>query len=129
MSKFLKKNERRNAHEEPEFTNLYVKSLGGDVTVEFLKDKFSKFGELRYVRIIRHAVGKSRGYGFVYFKLPNDAKAAMEALNGVQFGKLAASCIPFFFLMSVVYNLFILTIVLPLVRSWEIACEKSSGKS
>ncbi|RVW92170.1 Polyadenylate-binding protein 6 [Vitis vinifera] len=36
--------------------------------------------------IIKDGNGKSRGFGFVYFELPDEAKKAVEALTGAILG-------------------------------------------
>ncbi|XP_059639321.1 polyadenylate-binding protein 6-like [Cornus florida] len=86
VSKFVKKSERKDAQEESKFTNLYVKNLGEDVTENLLQDKFSEFGKVSEVVIVRDAEGKSRGCGFVIFNSHEEAKKAMEALNGTLLG-------------------------------------------
>ncbi|PSS07383.1 Polyadenylate-binding protein like [Actinidia chinensis var. chinensis] len=86
VSKFLKRNERKEAYEEPKFTNLYVKNLGEDVTEDTLREKFSEFGKVCNVLIMKDAEGKSRGFGFVNFESHEEAKTAVEALNGAVIG-------------------------------------------
>ncbi|KAI6690105.1 hypothetical protein NL676_026933 [Syzygium grande] len=82
VSKFVKKSERTSFSEEPEFTNLYVKNLEEDVTMDHLRDKFSEYGKVSNVVIMKDIDGKSRGFGFVNFESPQAAKKAVEALNG-----------------------------------------------
>ena len=86
MSKFVKKSERKEASEETKFTNVYVKNLGEDFTEDLLREKFSEFGKVGTVFIMKDGDGKSRGFGFVNFELPDDAKKAVEALNGAMLG-------------------------------------------
>ncbi|KAK9281492.1 hypothetical protein L1049_004395 [Liquidambar formosana] len=86
VSKFVKKSERKAGCEEPIFTNLYVKNLGKDLTEDLLRDKFSEFGKVCNVVIMKNAEGKSRGFGFVNFESAEDAKKAVEALNGALLG-------------------------------------------
>ncbi|KAL5755896.1 hypothetical protein ACOSQ2_020642 [Xanthoceras sorbifolium] len=86
VSKFLKKNDRTAACEDLKFTNLYVKNLVKDVTEGFLREMFSKFGEVCDVVIMKDVKGRSRGFGFVKFKSPEDARKAIEVLNGAQLG-------------------------------------------
>lgn len=87
VSKFIKKSERMSSSEEPEFTNLYVKNLGDNITVDHLQDKFSEYGKVSNVVIMKDTDGKSRGFGFVNFESPQAAKKAVEALNGTIMGK------------------------------------------
>ncbi|GFY97101.1 poly(A) binding protein 6 [Actinidia rufa] len=86
VSKFVKKNERKKAYEEPKFTNLYVKNFGEDVTEDTLREKFSEFGKVRNVLVMKDAEGKSKGFGFVNFESHEEAKTAVEALNGAVIG-------------------------------------------
>ncbi|KAI4381888.1 hypothetical protein MLD38_007912 [Melastoma candidum] len=86
VSKFVKKSERQLAGEEPKFKNLYVKNLEEDVTEDLLQEKFSVYGKVSNVVIMKDALGKSRGFGFVNFEITEDAKKAVEALNGTQIG-------------------------------------------
>ena len=87
MSKFVKRNERKEAYEKPKFTNLYVKNLGEDVAEDTLREKFSEFGKVCNVLIMKDAEGKSKGFGFVNFESHEEAKMAVEALNGAVIGQ------------------------------------------
>lgn len=91
--KFIKKNDRigSSADKKFTFTNLYVNNLEDDVTEELLAEKFSKFGKIFNVAIMRDESGHSRGFGFVNFEDPDDAKTAMEQMNGLQIGKSIGS--------------------------------------
>lgn len=82
MSKFVKKSERLS-----EFTNLYVKNLDEDVTEDLLEEKFSLYGKVDSLAIMKDANGKSRGFGFVNFESQEEAKKAIEAMNGALLGK------------------------------------------
>ncbi|XP_073317035.1 polyadenylate-binding protein 6-like [Primulina huaijiensis] len=84
VSKFVRKSERNNA--EPVFTNLYVKNLDEDITNDLLKNKFSAFGNICSAVVMKDEKGKSKGFGFVNFGSHEEAKKAMEALNGELFG-------------------------------------------
>lgn len=70
------------------YTNLYVKNLDPDVREELLEEKFSEFGKIVRLAIARDENGNSRGFGFVNFESPDDAKRALESLNGTQLGRL-----------------------------------------
>ncbi|XP_058073878.1 uncharacterized protein LOC131222729 [Magnolia sinica] len=86
VSKFVKKTEKQSACEETKFTNLYVKNLENGLTDDLLREKFSVFGKIISAVVMKDDYGKSRGFGFVSFELPKDAKKAMEAMNGAQLG-------------------------------------------
>ncbi|KAH9322189.1 hypothetical protein KI387_016828, partial [Taxus chinensis] len=48
-----------------------------------LKDSFSSFGDVIDARIINdRETGRPRGFGFVSFSCPEDATAAIEAMDG-----------------------------------------------
>ncbi|MFH1437509.1 MAG: RNA-binding protein [Pseudomonadota bacterium] len=63
--------------------NIYVGSLAFEVTEEELKNEFKTFGEVSSAAVIKDKfTGESRGFGFVEMPSNEEAKAAMEALNG-----------------------------------------------
>ncbi|XVF74483.1 hypothetical protein PTKIN_Ptkin13bG0114000 [Pterospermum kingtungense] len=86
VSKFVKKSERTAVAEEEKFTNLYVKNLADGITEDLLEERFSRYGKVCSVVIMKDVNGSSRGFGFVNFQSPDDAKKAMEAMNGEQLG-------------------------------------------
>ncbi|EOY26974.1 Poly(A) binding protein 6, putative isoform 3 [Theobroma cacao] len=86
VSKFVKKSERTAAAEEEKFTNLYVKNLVDGMTEDLLEEMFSRYGKVCSVVVMKDGKGSSRGFGFVNFQSPDDAKKALEAMNGVQLG-------------------------------------------
>ncbi|RZC77238.1 hypothetical protein C5167_001419 [Papaver somniferum] len=83
---FVKKSERPSSNSDSSFTNLYVKNLDLDVTEELLTEKFSKYGKITHLVIMKDGNSKSKGFGFVNFDSPDEAKKAMEATNGMQIG-------------------------------------------
>ncbi|XP_039145300.1 polyadenylate-binding protein 5-like isoform X3 [Dioscorea cayenensis subsp. rotundata] len=48
--------------------------------------KFSEFGKVNSAIVMKDSTGKSKGFGFVSFELPEHAKIAMEAMNGSKLG-------------------------------------------
>ncbi|OWM77099.1 polyadenylate-binding protein 6-like isoform X2 [Punica granatum] len=86
VCKFVRKSERMETYQKPTFTNLYVKNLGEDMTEDCLQDKFSEFGKVSNVVIMKNGEGKSKEFGFVNFETPEAAMKAMEALNGSLLG-------------------------------------------
>ncbi|WRX25410.1 RNA recognition motif domain - like 10 [Theobroma cacao] len=86
VGKFMKKSDRVMLSPDVKYTNLYMKNLDADITEELLQDKFSKFGEIASLFVAKDENGSSRGFGFVNFESPDDAKRAMEAMNGSQLG-------------------------------------------
>nr|XP_010912956.1 polyadenylate-binding protein 7 [Elaeis guineensis] len=86
VSKFVRKSERQTLHKEPIGTNLYIKNLDWDITDNILHDKFSKYGKVISAVVMKDQDGKSRGFGFVSFEVPEHAKMALEAMNGSKLG-------------------------------------------
>lgn len=62
---------------------LFAGDLGNEVTDELLFKAFSKYPSLQRTRVVRDKrTGKSRGYGFLSFKDPNDFVKAWREMNG-----------------------------------------------
>lgn len=81
----MRKSERKDAFEDT-FTNLYFKNLDENVTEDFLKEKFLEHGTVCNIVVMKDDEGKSRGFGFVKFSLHEEAKKAVECLNGALLG-------------------------------------------
>ena len=67
--------------------NIYVGNLPYSTTPDDLQEVFSAFGEVAAARIVNdRETGRAKGFGFV--EMPNDeeAKKAIEALNGNDIG-------------------------------------------
>jgi RNA recognition motif-containing protein len=65
---------------------LYVGSIPFNATEESLRELFAGIGEVESVKIITDAdTGRSKGFGFVEMSSAEDAKKAIEKLNGTQF--------------------------------------------
>ena len=67
--------------------NIYVGNLPYSTTPDDLREVFSAFGEVSAARIVNdRETGRAKGFGFV--EMPNDeeAKKAIEALNGNDIG-------------------------------------------
>ena len=63
--------------------NIYVGSLGIEVTDEDLGVPFREFGQVDSARVITDRFsGRSRGFGFVEMPNGTEAQAAIEGLNG-----------------------------------------------
>jgi len=62
---------------------LFVGGLSFDTTEQSLEDVFSKYGQISEVVVIKdRETQRSRGFGFVTFENPDEAKDAMLAMNG-----------------------------------------------
>ena len=57
------------------------------MTEETLRERFSEFGNITSLVISRDSDGISKGFGFVNFEKPEDAKNAKESIDGTQLGK------------------------------------------
>lgn len=67
-------------------TKLFVGNINWEASDKDLQDLFSNFGVVEQAVIIRDKVtGRSRGFGFVTFGTEDEARAAIEALDGKDF--------------------------------------------
>ncbi|OAX81772.1 hypothetical protein ACJ72_03884 [Emergomyces africanus] len=64
------------------FHRLYVGNIHFSITESDLQKVFEPFGELDFVQLQKEEGGRSRGYGFVQFRDPNQAREALEKMNG-----------------------------------------------
>ncbi len=63
--------------------NIYVGNLSYEVTEEDLRTSFESFGKVESANIINDKYsGKSKGFGFIEMSTAEEAKAAIEGLNG-----------------------------------------------
>ncbi|XP_059296546.1 polyadenylate-binding protein 7-like isoform X2 [Lycium ferocissimum] len=86
VGKFVKKTDRILPNPDAKYTNLYFKNLDLDISEEHLREKFSGFGKIISLVISKDENGGSKGFGFVNFDDPDDARKAMEAMNGSPVG-------------------------------------------
>ncbi len=62
---------------------VFVGDLGNEVSDEALFRAFSKYQSIQNARIVRDKTSsKSKGYGFVSFKDPQDFLGALKDMNG-----------------------------------------------
>ncbi|MHC4415553.1 MAG: RNA recognition motif domain-containing protein [Planctomycetota bacterium] len=67
--------------------NIYVGNLSFDTGETELEGLFKQYGEVNRASVITDRdTGRSRGFGFVEMPNENDGRAAIEALNGQEFG-------------------------------------------
>ncbi|XP_047174630.1 polyadenylate-binding protein 7-like [Vigna umbellata] len=86
VGKFVRKGDRIVPGNDSKYTNLYIKNLDSDITEALLQEKFSTFGKIISLAIAKDDNGLSKGFAFVNYDRPDDARKAMEAMNGSQFG-------------------------------------------
>ena len=68
-------------------SKVYVGGLAYSTTDQQLNDLFAQHGSVTSARIITDKfTGQSRGFGFVEMATDDEAKNAITALNGTQFG-------------------------------------------
>ena len=66
--------------------NIYVANVNYKTTDDELRELFEEFGEVTSARIINDKfTGQSRGFGFVEMADDNEAKQAINELNGNEF--------------------------------------------
>ncbi|UCF35580.1 MAG: RNA-binding protein [Acidobacteriota bacterium] len=66
---------------------LYVGGLPYSTSDRQLEELFAEHGTVESARIITDRMtGRSRGFGFVEMSSESEAEAAIEGLNGTQFG-------------------------------------------
>ncbi len=67
---------------------IYAGSLSKEITEEDLKQAFSEFGQVESVKIILdNYSGESKGFGFIEMPDMDEAKSAMEGLDGKEIKK------------------------------------------
>lgn len=66
------------------FHRLYVGNIHFSITEQDLQNVFEPFGELEFVQLQKEEQGRSRGYGFVQFRDPDQAREALEKMNGFE---------------------------------------------
>jgi RNA recognition motif-containing protein len=66
--------------------NIYVGNLSHSSTEQGLKELFEQYGSVTTVKIIKDKfTGSSRGFAFVEMPVTDEAKQAIESVNGVEF--------------------------------------------
>lgn len=78
---FVPRKERHSNSSDKKFTNVFVKNFGDELDEENFHTMFSEFGEITSSRVMSDDSGKGKGFGFVCFKEPESAEAAVNALN------------------------------------------------
>lgn len=65
--------------------NIYVSNLSFKLQDEDLRQVFAPFGQVASAKVIRdNHSGRSRGFGFVEMSNDDEARAAIEKLNGTE---------------------------------------------
>ncbi len=65
---------------------IYVGNIAFNATEQDLREFFSEYGEIESLKIIKdNFTDRSKGFGFIEMADENDAKKAIETLNGKDF--------------------------------------------
>lgn len=68
-------------------TKLYVGNLSFDTTENDLQDAFAAHGTVTEANLMMdRSTGQSRGFAFITMATPEEAKKALDALNGTTLG-------------------------------------------
>lgn len=82
--KYIKKSSRENSSEN-NGNCVYISNLNKILNEDDIKEKFSKFGPIAEINIIKEPNNnESRGFGFITFENSKDAKAAVDQMNGYE---------------------------------------------
>ena len=66
--------------------NIYVGNISYNSTEDDLREAFGQYGEVPAVRVITDSdTGRSKGFGFVEMSDDDQAREAMQALDGNDF--------------------------------------------
>jgi len=80
INKHEKKSSRDN-QAQTKYNNLFVKNLPKGTEDAQLKEMFAKFGDIESVTVQRDEQGNLKDYGYVCFKDPEHAEAAVLEMN------------------------------------------------
>lgn len=81
-----------------------MQNLSESVDNVGLQDMFKKFGKILSCKVVMSDDGRSKGHGFVQFDSEEAANAAIEELNGFEFGGKKMYAAPFFFLSFLLFK-------------------------
>lgn len=74
----------REGYSKDNFVSLYVKNFPDEWDELKLKELAAKYGEYKDCVVQKDDAGKSRGFGFINYKIPEDAKKAVEGLHEME---------------------------------------------
>ena len=63
-------------------SNVYIKNIHDEVDDDTLRARFGEFGNITSAKVMRDDKGISRGFGFVCFSTPEEAKSAVSSMRG-----------------------------------------------
>lgn len=86
VAAFKSKKERSGGNSKQQFTNIFVKNLPADTTKEQLEALFAKFGTITSSMVNTDKTDATpRCFGFVNFQAPEEATAAVDAMNNQEY--------------------------------------------
>ena len=62
-------------------SNVYIKNIHDEVDDDALRARFAEFGNITSVKVMRDDKGISRGFGFVCYSTPEEAKSAVNSMR------------------------------------------------
>ncbi len=62
--------------------NIYVGNLSYDMNEQQLREAFAPYGTVDEARVLSDRESRSKGFGFLDMSDDNEARAAIEAMNG-----------------------------------------------
>ena len=62
--------------------NLFIKNFEDAIDEERLRKEFADYGDITCVEIFSYIKKRDSSFGFIYFKLPNEATRAVTEMNG-----------------------------------------------
>ena len=66
--------------------NIFIAGLSYNITDSDLSDLFGEYGDISSAKVIMdRETGRSKGYGFVEIENEEEAKKAIEELNGAEY--------------------------------------------
>lgn len=83
---FIPRKERIPGSDPDKFTNIYIKNLDPSYTEEDLRRDFGAFGPIQSAVLLRDSKNAGRCFAFVNYESHEDAKKAVEELNGKKLG-------------------------------------------
>lgn len=78
-------NMHNNNSAKPKASNLFVKNLNVSIDDLELEKLFSAYGKVTSAKVMYNKDGISKGFGFVCYSCPEEAKRALDLLNGSKF--------------------------------------------